>query len=220
MTSRRHFLKTAAAAAGVAFCSCALLDAARAQQPSGGPGGGPGSGGSRLPVVVNGKRVKTVDVHAHCLFHEAEKLMGDDNAAFQSPMQEAGRQAFITSTLDERLKAMDSQGVDVEVLSINPFWYRKDRDLAAEIVRVQNEKLAELCASKPDRFAAFASLALQFPDLAVQQLETAMKKQGLRGAAIGGNVAGAEFADPKFHPVWAKAQELDVLLFIHPAGVP
>ena len=37
---------------------------------------------SRLPVVVNGKRVKTVDVHAHCLFHEAEKLMGDDNAAF------------------------------------------------------------------------------------------------------------------------------------------
>src|SRR5215210_6930469 len=121
MTSRRHFLKTAAAAAGVAFCSCALLDAARAQQP----------GGSSLPVVVNGKRVKSVDVHAHCLFHEAEKLMGDDNAAFQSPMQEAGRQAFITATLDERFKAMDAQGVDIEVLSINPFWYRKDRDLAA-----------------------------------------------------------------------------------------
>ena len=147
--------------------------------------------------MVNGKRVKTVDVHAHCLFHEAEKLMGDDNAAFQSPMKEAGRQAFITATLDERLKAMDAQGVDMEVLSINPFWYRKDRDLAAEIVRVQNEKLAEFCASKPDRFAAFASLALQFPDLAVQQLETAMKKQGLRGAAIGGSVAGEEFADPE-----------------------
>ena len=115
---------------------------------------------------------------------------------------------------------MDAMGVDMEVLSVNPFWYRKDRDLAAEIVRVQNEKLAELCASKPDRFAAFASLALQFPDLAVEQLETAMKKQGLRGAAIGGSVAGEEFADPKFHPVWAKAEELGAVLFIHPQAIP
>ena len=146
-------------------------------------------------MSVNGKRVKTIDVHAHCLFHEAEKLMGDD---------------------DERLRAMDAMAVDMEVLSISPFWYHKDRDLAGEIVKVQNEKLAELCGSKPDRFAGFASLALQYPDLAVQQLETAVKKQGLRGAAIGGNVAGEEFADLKFHPVWAKAEELGAVLFIHP----
>jgi predicted TIM-barrel fold metal-dependent hydrolase len=87
-------------------------------------------------------------------------------------------------------------------------------------VRVQNEKLAELCASQPDRFAAFASLALQFPDLAVQQLEDGMKKYGLRGAAIGGSVAGEEFADPRFHPVWAKAEELGAVLFIHPQSTP
>ena len=62
MTTRRHFLELAAGAAGVAFCSCAMLDGARAQQAS----------GQRLPVTVNGKRVKTIDVHAHCLFHEAE----------------------------------------------------------------------------------------------------------------------------------------------------
>ena len=208
MTTRREFLKSAAAATGVAFCSCAMLDVAHAQRPA---------GGQHLPVSVNGKRVKTVDVHAHCLFHEAEKLMGDDNAAFRSSVKGA-TQAFIT--LDERLNAMDAMAVDMEVLSINPFWYRKDRDLAAEIVKVQNEKLTELCASKPDRFAAFASLTLQFPDLAVQQLETAMKKQGLRGAAIGGSVAGEEFADPKFHPVWAKAEELGAVLFIHPQSPP
>ncbi len=206
-SSRRQFLKGAAAATGVAFCSCALLDAAHAQQ----------TGGQRLPVSVGGKRVKTIDVHAHCLFHEAEKLMGSDNAAFTTPIK-GSPQAFIT--LDERLKAMDAMAVDMEVLSINPFWYGKDRDLAAEIVKVQNEKLAELCGSQPDRFAAFASLALQYPDLAVQQLETAVKKQGLRGAAIGGSVAGEEFADPKFHPVWAKAEELGAVLFIHPQGPP
>jgi predicted TIM-barrel fold metal-dependent hydrolase len=87
-------------------------------------------------------------------------------------------------------------------------------------VKIQNEKLAELCASKPDRFAAFASLTLQAPDLAVQEFETAVKKQGLKGAAIGGGVAGVEFSDPKFNPVWAKAEELGVPLFIHPLGVP
>jgi aminocarboxymuconate-semialdehyde decarboxylase len=83
MTTRRHFLKIAAGAAGVAFCSCAMLDGARAQQAS----------GQRLPVTVNGKRVKTIDVHAHCLFHEAEKLMGSDNAAFTATVKGAP-QAF------------------------------------------------------------------------------------------------------------------------------
>ena len=89
-----------------------------------------------------------------------------------------------------------------------------------QVVKIQNEKLAELCASKSDRFAGFASLTLQAPDLAVQELETAMKKQGLKGAAIGGNVDGEAFSDPKFHPVWAKAEELGASLFIHPQGVP
>ena len=50
---------------------------------------------------------------------------------------------------------------------MNPFWYNHDRDLAGKIVKLQNEKLAQLCASKPDRFAGFASLTLQAPDLAV-----------------------------------------------------
>jgi len=54
----------------------------------------------------------------------------------------------------------------------------------------------------------------------VQQLEDGMKKYGLRGAAIGGSVAGEEFSDPKFHPVWAKAEELGALLFIHPQSTP
>src|ERR1044071_7306267 len=143
--------------------------------------------------------------------------MGNDNAAFTATVKGAP-QAFIT--LDERLKAMDAMAVDMEVLSVNPFWYRKERDLAAEIVRVNNEKLAELCASRLDRFAAFASVALQFPDLAVEQLEIAMKKQGLRGAAIGGSVAGEDFSDPKFYPVWAKAEELGAVLFIHPQSTP
>ena len=206
MTTRRDFIK-AAGASGIVFCSCAMRDVARGQ----------GSDGQRLPVTVNGKRIKTIDVHAHCHFHEALALMGDE-AGRLMPRVKGAKEHFIV--IEERLKGMDAQAIDMEVLSINPFWYRKDRDTAAKIVELQNEKLAALCASRPDRFAAFASLALQYPDLAVRQLETAVKKQGLRGAAIGGSVLGEEFSDPKFHPVWAKAEELGAVLFIHPQSTP
>jgi aminocarboxymuconate-semialdehyde decarboxylase len=204
MTTRRDFLKTAAA--GIVFCGCGMVHGANAQAPR-----------QKLPVSVNGKRIKTIDVHAHCQFREAGALLGDEGARVQLPPVNNAEAAFIE--IEKRLAAMDSQAIDMEVLSINPFWYGKDRDLAAQVVKIQNEKLAELCASKPDRFAAFASLTLQAPDLAVQELETAVKKQGLKGAAIGGVVNGVEFSDTKFHPVWAKAEELGVPLFIHPQGV-
>jgi predicted TIM-barrel fold metal-dependent hydrolase len=206
MTTRRNFLK-GTAATGIAFCSCGMLDAARAQQPR----------AARLPVKVNGKRVMTVDVHAHCYFHESINLMGDQ-ADKVLPAVKGVPEHFIA--IEQRLKEMDAMAIDMEVLSINPFWYGKDRDTAAEIVKVNNEKLAELCASRPERFAAFASLALQYPDLAVQQLEAAVRKQGLRGAAIGASVMGEDFSDPKFHPVWAKAEELGAVLFIHPQSTP
>ncbi|HYZ20968.1 MAG TPA: amidohydrolase family protein [Rhodopila sp.] len=209
MTTRRNFLSGAAAAAGMVFCGCSLTRSARAQ---------PGKS-ARLPVTVGGRRVKTIDVHSHCLFHETVDLMGPDAAALVPPIN-GNRNGEIWLPVEQRLKTMDSQAIDMEVLSINPFWYDKDRDLAEKICTIQNEKLAEVCAAHPDRFAAFASLSLQDPALAAQQLETAMKRQGLKGAAIGDQVAGTEFSDPKFDPVWSKAEELGAVLFIHPQGVP
>jgi aminocarboxymuconate-semialdehyde decarboxylase len=119
-----------------------------------------------------------------------------------------------------RISEMDAQGIDVEALSINPQWYRAEREVATQVIKIQNERLAEFCATYPDRFVAFASVALQFPDLAVQQLVDGVKKLGLRGAAVGASVAGDEFSDPKFHPFWAKAEELGVLIFIHPQSTP
>ena len=206
--TRRQFLKaTAGAASGIVFCGCGLPTGAQAQ-PAGAP---------RQGVTVNGRRVKTIDVHSHCHFHEATALIGEEAANLTRPAVRNSPEAYIV--VAERIKRMDAQAIDMEVLSINPFWYERDRDLAAKIVGIQNEKLAELVADHSERFAAFASLTLQDPQLAVRELETAMKKQGLRGAAIGGAVADAEFSDPKFHPVWAKAEELGAVLFIHPQGV-
>jgi aminocarboxymuconate-semialdehyde decarboxylase len=161
----------------------------------------------RREVSVNGKRIRTVDVHAHCHIPEANALMGS----------KVPQPSLVVSP--ERIKAMDEQGIDIEALSINPiFWYKAEPDLAAQVVKLQNEKLAEICAAQPDRFVGMASVALQHPALAAAQLENGVKQLGLRGALIGGSVNGEELSDPKFHPFWAKAEELGVLIFIHPQG--
>jgi aminocarboxymuconate-semialdehyde decarboxylase len=119
----------------------------------------------------------------------------------------------------ERLRVMDQQGVDVQALSINGYWwYEADRDLARRIVGAQNEGLAEWVARHPDRFVALASVALQHPDLAAEQLDDAVKRLRLRGASIGGHVNGEDPSLPKYDPFWAKAAALGVVVFMHPGG--
>ena len=162
----------------------------------------------RREVVVAGKRVKTVDIHAHCCVPRAM-------AVINHPLEAPGLLMEDTST---RLAAMDAQGIDVECLSINPYWYRAGKDESAELIRLQNEALVEFCAAQPDRFVGFATAALQHPELAAEQVEHAVKKLGFRGVSVGGSVAGLELADPKFNPFWAKCEEHGVLVFLHPTG--
>jgi len=206
--TRRDFMEDAAsgAVAGIAFVACGMQGAV---------GGGVAQAQTRRrEVVVSGKRVKTVDVHAHCAVPEAMALMG----LTVTGQPNLPNVLVMATNVAERLRAMDEQGIDVEALSINPYWYKADRDVATKLITIQNEKLAEACAATPDRFVAFASVALQFPDLAAEQLEQGAMKYGLRGAAIGGSVVGAEISDPRFHPFWAKAEELGATIFIHPQG--
>jgi aminocarboxymuconate-semialdehyde decarboxylase len=201
VSRRELFGRSAGAIAAIALTECGWGGSASAQAPAGPQ--------RRREVVVNGKRVRTVDVHAHCHIPEALELMG---------IKETTPALVVT---DDRIRVMDEQGIDMEALSLNPvFWYKADPDLARQVVKLQNEKLAEVCAAHPDRFVGLASVALQHPELAAEQLEEAVKRLGMRGALIGGSVNGIELSDPKLHPFWAKAEQLGVLIFIHPQGTP
>jgi aminocarboxymuconate-semialdehyde decarboxylase len=188
---------------GIAFMGCGLSSG----DPTSGGSASPGPG-RRREVVVNGKRVKTVDVHAHCAVPAAMALV---NLALEAP-------GLLMTDTTARIAAMDAQRIDVEALSINPYWYRAERDVAAELIRIQNETLVEFCAANPERFVAFATAALQFPDLAAEQVDYAVKTLGFRGVGVAGSVAGEELANPRFHPFWAKCEELGVLVFMHPLG--
>jgi predicted TIM-barrel fold metal-dependent hydrolase len=205
MSNRRDFLKGAAAAAGVVFTSCGILDQRMAAQPARTP--------KKQQPIVGGKRVKSVDVHAHVMIPEAMEMLG-------RKLEPGNDNVIAGATAEERFKIMDEWGIDMQALSINAIWYDAPRDVAEKVIELQNQKLAELVAKYPKRFVAYASVALQFPELAAQQMEDGMKKYGLRGAAIGGHVAGDELSNPKFDPFWKKAEELGGLVFMHPQGIP
>jgi aminocarboxymuconate-semialdehyde decarboxylase len=211
VSNRRRFLIDAAhSTARVLFVGCSLADSALGFQAK-----------RRRQVVVGGRRVRTVDVHAHIRVTEVWNLVKDTEhgknlerlLAVPDPKLDA-------HSVEARLADMDEAGVDVQAVSIAQFgiWDWADRELAGKIVRLQNEKMAEFCAAHPDRFVGLASVAMEHPDEAPKQLEEAVTKLGLRGCCITAEIKEDELSDSKFHPFWAKAEELQALVFIHPQG--
>jgi predicted TIM-barrel fold metal-dependent hydrolase len=209
MPNRREFLRNVAgASAGILLLGQGVT---RGSEPS----SQAGTAIKRREVMVGKRRIKTVDVHAHVSVPEASDLL--KGTPLERRVGNPPNNYDDKGLAPARLQRMDEEGIDIQALSINSFWYSAERDLASRLVNLQNEKLSAMCATHPDRFVAFASVALQFPELAAQQLEEGMKRWGLRGAAIGGTVPGdEELSSSKFDPFWAKAEELQALVFVHP----
>jgi aminocarboxymuconate-semialdehyde decarboxylase len=192
MTERRAFLRAAGASVLAALGSHSAF------------------GQPRKQILVGGRPATVVDIHAHCVFPEvAELLTGTPFADRAFP------EAWTLGP--ERLRVMDERGIDVQALSVNTYWwYEADRELAGRIVARHDRLLADWCAEFPDRFVPLSSIALQYPELAAEQLEHAVRELGHRGASIGGHVDGVAPTSERFDPFWAKAQALDVPVFMHP----
>jgi aminocarboxymuconate-semialdehyde decarboxylase len=202
MQSRRRFLKLVAGAAAGTFVAGSIAGVQR----------GPAV---RRQVSIGNRRLKVIDIHGHFLIPEEADLVRNTNLAGNVVNQLNGQLVLGAG----RLQAMDQQGIDVQVLTHQGgWWYGTDREMARRLIRIQNEGLAKWCAMHSDRFAGLASVALQHPDLASEQLEEAMKSMGMRGVGIAGHVAGEVPSSTKYDAFWAKAQELGAFVFVHPAG--
>jgi aminocarboxymuconate-semialdehyde decarboxylase len=213
VTDRRSFLRTTASATGFLFCSCNLLDAsATAAQ----------AGTGRRQVTIGGQRIRTIDMHCHGYVHDVFPLIKDRPEARPRGLANMvdGPMALDGKTIDARLTEMDRQGIDVHAISLHPgqYHYWAEPEIAAQIVKIQNEKLAEICAGHPDRFVSLGGVAIQHPDLAAEQMEYGVKKLNMRGFMIGGSVNEAEVSNPQFDPFWRKAEDLGIVIFVHPAG--
>jgi len=214
---RRQFIRQAASVTGLSFVACGLGSIGDAAAQS--------RGGERRQVMVNGKRMLTVDIHCHSYVHDVWPLISerDDIGYLESVLNtEPLKNKLDIDNVDYRLAQMDQQGIDVQAVSLHVGQYHHwaDRDLATQIVSIQNEKIAEVCAQHPDRFVGMGAVALQHPDLAVRQMKHAVSELDMRGFMITGSIEGEELANPRFHPFWAAAEELGTVIFIHPRNFP
>jgi len=126
----------------------------------------------------------------------------------------------LADTGQERIAAMDTAGIRMQVLSVpGPGAEIVSGPDGIAIAREFNDRLARLISGQPERFAAFAHLPMMSPSAAADELERAVLEGGLQGALISGTVDGKFLDAPVFAPVLARAERLGVPLYIHP-GVP
>lgn len=203
-TDRRGFLLGAAALAGAgcaanAFGTSSAFGAQTAQPVA------------RKQIMVGGRAVRVVDIHGHLVIPASEQFLAGSNVKGDYPRAQI--------MPGDRFQRMDARGIDVQVISINQYWwYGADRELAAKIVRAHDEGVSAWCKEHSDRFVGLTSPAIQHPDLAAEQLDHAVKNLGLKGASIGGNIEGEIPSAEKYDPFWKKAEELQVPVFMHPTN--
>ena len=179
--------------------------------------------------------VRTIDTHTHILTEETAALLRKEAPkvsvtitpvdAESATLDVAGvvYRPFPRGGFDlaHRLRDMDAMGVDVQVLSATPqtYLYNQDASLGATTAAVQNDQIAKLVKQNPQRFMGIATLPMQAPEKAADELKRAMTTLNLRGTMFASNIIGKNLDDPSFEPVWATAEELGAFVFIHPNNV-
>lgn len=175
---------------------------------------------------------KVIDIHCHINIAAADDYVRSQMPApppampFSSPSSdEVNRLQFaaIATRLNgvaERIADMDGLGVDIQAISPSPgqYYYLTPPEVGRQAARLVNDGIAEAVASHPDRLVGIGGVALQDPAAAVDEVKRCVNQLGFRGVEINSNVAGKELSAPEFAPFFAAAEELGILVFIHPLG--
>jgi aminocarboxymuconate-semialdehyde decarboxylase len=175
----------------------------------------------------------TIDVHSHVAVPEAAQFVKPHLDFGSMPLvkfattdtralnrrQDTDRTSRMTK-YDERIADLDEMGIDLQVVKPPPpqCYYTLPAEIANKASRMVNDGLVDYVSRRPDRFIAFGTVPLQDGSAAAAELERCVTKLGFKGVQILTNVAGRELSDPAFTPFWAKAEQLGVLVVIHPNG--
>jgi hypothetical protein len=121
---------------------------------------------------------------------------------------------------DARLADMDAAGITVQVLSVaGPGADLVPGQPGIDLARAYNDALAEACARHPTRYRGFAHLPLLTPEAAADELQRTVKELGFHGVLVNGATDGRFLDDPAFEPILARAEALDLPIYLHP-GIP
>ena len=196
------------------------------------PGTEPKAGRFPGPVHARGKWF-TIDIHCHVRCEKAAAMVEGNTAVSRwfletsasEPSHEINRQNGVRTRLqgyspEKRIEDMDWMGIDIQAISPAPrqTYYGADPDLGLEASRTINDFIADICARYPDRFVGLGTVPFQAPELAIAELERLHKSSGLRGIEIMTHVAGEDLSAERFRKIFARCEELGLVVFMHSDG--
>ena len=175
--------------------------------------------------------IQRIDIHSHVIpprmiegilaapVELAARIEGDGNAR-----KVVHRQGYVYPLFAEfhdveaKLESMDRKRIDISVISPAPpmFYYWADVEVAIKAARLVNDGIAEMVSARPGRLRGMATIPLQHPDAAIDEMERVAREHGFKCIEIGTSIEGVQLAEPKFRPVLRRAQELKLLVFAHP----
>ena len=189
-----------------------------------------GHGRRPIPVEARGEHL-VVDIHCHLNIGAADALIRAEIPDPPNPLpggpltQKVQAELFAQigpklNNIDLRIGEMDRLGVDVQAISPSPgqYFYFAPPELGRDAARAVNDGIAQAVARHPDRLVGMGTAPLQNVEMAIAEMRRCVQDLDLRGIEISSNVNGTELADDRFRPFWAAAEELGVLVFMHPLG--
>lgn len=146
-----------------------------------------------------------ITLEEHYISKASKELTDDVFAKFPRPIVEK-----LESLSETRVQDMDAGRVSLQVISHGPI------DASPSICSAANDELAAAVSANPTRLAGFAMLPMAEPLAAATELARCVKDLGFVGTLIDNHLDGQFYDDERFWPIFAKAQELDVPVYIHP----
>ena len=188
--------------------------------------------GPNCPQFSKRGKHLVIDIHCHLNVAAADALIRSEIAdppnplAFSSPASNAVNAKLFAEIgpklngVDERIGEMDRMGVDIQAISPSPgqYYYFAPPELGRQASRIVNDGIASAVARHRDRLVGMGTVPLQDTQMAVAEMHRCVSELGLRGIEISSHVNGRELAEDGLRPFFAAAEELGILLFLHPLG--
>jgi aminocarboxymuconate-semialdehyde decarboxylase len=177
---------------------------------------------------------RSVDIHAHFFPEEYLRVIAEEGPAFDvsCDLDNPGGPVIVFGghrgyplesrfvDIGARIASMDEQGVAAHVLSLTmPMVYWAGADLSLKLSRIYNDSCAAAHLAHPDRLFGFATLPMQEPALALEELERAAKLPGIKGVYMATRIDDRDLSEPDFLPVFERIEALGLPVFLHPVTV-
>lgn len=171
------------------------------------------------------KKLITLEEHysSPAINQKAAEMMAKDGLkpGFNDAQGGGGEMARLVQNIDdERIAYMDKAGIDMQIISLaGNVPADLDPKYSIPLCKEANDEMEQLTAKYPGRFAVFANLPLADGNAMAEELERCVKEKHFVGAMLAGHYNGIPYDDPSYEPFYAKAEELDVPVYLHPGLV-